>query len=250
MLIFGSVALKHWLPDLKREPNDIDYICKDKPKNSEGIEYHWVDGFEYILKNNKDPKYVDLDFLYTIKVSHASWDVRWDKTMFDITFMRKSGAKLDYELYKLLYKDWEVVHHKKRIKVEGNADAFFNSNIKRVIPHDDLHEIVKFYDKPLHMSIRRDLTNVKVDKELWNNLGDKQIKCALEEIYVFAFERYFEKSPKQSIHKTLKQLITQSSKGFFNIFLIENFTELYYYDLGHFNKCIEKVKEYDKKRSN
>ena len=85
MLIFGSTALKYWFPDFKREPKDLDYISQTKPRpGTKGVEYIWEDSFQYVLENNVDPKYVDPAFLYTIKVAHAAWDVRWDKTMHDI----------------------------------------------------------------------------------------------------------------------------------------------------------------------
>jgi hypothetical protein len=125
-------------------------------------------------------------------------------------------------------KDWEKIHgSKKHIILKGNAEQFFNKNITRALDHDKVHEIVKFYDRPLHEAIRKDLSDVKVSKELWDKLShEDKIKCALEEIFVFALERYFDYGPKTGYNKAIKQLITQSTRGFFNLFLIENFQEL------------------------
>ena len=50
-------------------------------------QHYWWDSFEYIIKNNKDSKYLDSDFIYTIKVAHACWDIYWDKTIHDIMFL-------------------------------------------------------------------------------------------------------------------------------------------------------------------
>lgn len=227
MLIFGSTALKHWFPDLKREPKDLDYIGLGK--SSPNIEFHWVPSFQYILDNNKDSRFVDPNFLYTIKISHACYDIRWDKTMFDIQFMKNKGCKIDNNLYQMLLKDWEVIHHKKKIKLGGTPNQFFNSNITRKIDHDELHKLVMFYETPLHEKIRQDKNNVKVSKQLWDQLSfEDQIKCASEEAYVFAIERYIDYPPRIALIKALKQLITSSTKGYFNLFIIDNFETLRY----------------------
>lgn len=224
-LIFGSTALKHWFPDFPREPNDLDYI--GKRTSSRGIEYHWAPSFQYILDNNKDETFVDPDFLYTIKMSHACYDIRWDKTMFDIKFMKEKGCKLIPGLYNSLRDDWGIIHPKKNIKVSGKPEEFFKQTIKRRYNHDDLHEFVKFYDKPLHESIRPDPEDVKCRKDLWDKLSyDDKLRCALEEAYVFAIERYLEYPPKIALAKSLKLLTTSSTKGWFNFFLIDNYFNL------------------------
>lgn len=227
MLIFGSHAVKHWYPDF-RTPKDIDYIAKSG-KSSKDIEYHWTDAYQYILNCNKDTKYVDPDFLYTIKVSHAAWDVHWDKTMYDIKFLQSKGCKLNMKLYNLLIKDWEKIHHKKRIVVKGSPAEFFKHNIPRVMDHEELHKLVAFYNTPMHEKLHPNVNDVYCSKDLWEKLShEDKIRCALEETFVFAFERFSELPPKFALFKALKHLITQSTKGYFNLFLIENFFDLRY----------------------
>lgn len=229
LLIFGSTALKHWFPDLNRQPNDLDYMGAGV--NSKGVEYHWNDAFHYIVKHNQDKTYVDPNFLYTIKVSHAAWDIHWDKTMHDIMFLKNHGCQLDFELYNLLIQDWNKIHSPKSFKIDGKPEEFFTTHISRTVPHDELHHIVKFYDEPLHNRIRRDPNNVKTDKALWDQLShEDKIKCVLEETYVFALERYLQYPPKIAFAKALKNLITKSTKGYFNLFMIDNFAELVYSD--------------------
>ncbi len=242
-LIFGSQALKHWFPDFPRDSKDLDIIAKGK-KSTKEVEYHWVDSFQYILDNNKDSKYVDPNFLYTAKVSHAAWDVWWDKTMHHIMFLKAKGCQLDRTLYNMLINEWKIVHGAKKVKVVGKGEEFFNSNIVRKYNHDDLHELVKFYDKPMHELIRPNKDDVKVSIDLWNKLQyNDQLKCALEETYVFALERYYELPPKIAFYKALKQLITSSTKGFFNLFLIENYKELMDYDRTDYVKNYKLLKE-------
>ena len=223
MLIFGSCAAKHWFPDF-RIPNDFETI-------SPGNQY-WIDSFHYLEINNSDPQYVDANFLYTIKVSHAAWNIHWDKTMLDIKFFQNKNCILDMTFFDLLYKDWELLHGKKKVNMNVQNDNFFTSKITRTIAHDKLHEIVKFYDKPLHESIRKDLNSPLCSKELFYNLSkDDRIKCMLEEIHVFILERYSHvKSVNHAKYKALKQLITSSTSGWFNLELILNFQNLMNFD--------------------
>lgn len=245
-LIFGSTALKYWFPDHPYEPKDLDYICKAKSINHQkGVEYHWCDGLQYVIDNNKHPEYADPDFLYTIKVSHAAWDVFWDKTMHHIIFLKDKGCKLDEKLYNILYKEWEVIHGRKKVKLNVENKDFFTKTIQREYDHDWLHEYLAFDERPMHERIRKDLNNPLCSKELWDTLNHQdKIKCALEETYVIATERYLDDSMrfKQAKIKSLKNLIVSATKGWFNLFLIENFKELYYNDIYDLH-WISKIKE-------
>lgn len=239
-LIFGSTALKHWFPDYKREPKDLDVITKEKSTYRK-VDHYWIDSHQYILDNNKDCTYVDPDFLYTIKVSHAAWDIWWDKTMSHIMFLKDKGCKLDNTLYKLLYDEW-MVHHKsnKRINLNRSNAEFFKDAVKREFDHDYLHEVFAYYDKPMHTRIRPDVDRAYCSQKLWDLLShEDKVKCALEEIHVIAFERFILKGERYPIAKRLamKNLILTMTKGWFNLFLIDNFKELLYSDI---NVLVEK----------
>ena len=244
-LIYGSTAIKHWFPQFKKTPHDLDLICNtievDNLKNTKLTEYYWIEAFEYLLSHNIDKKYVDKDLLYTIKVSHAAWDVNWEKTIKDITFLKEQGCVLNKEFFELLYNEWIVIHGKKNVKMSVYNSDFFKSNIYRKHNHEQLHEYFKFYDKPLNEAIRKDLNSPLCSKELWDNLVyEDKIKCALEEIFVLASERYIlvEKPLpiKFAIIKILKQMIISSTSGWFNLFLIEEFETLRLREIEHFQK--------------
>lgn len=237
-LFFGSVAAKYWHPEF-REPNDTDLIQKEKPLfntfvNGKRWEYHWVDALQYVLDNNKDDHYVDPDFLYTIKVSHAAWNINFEKHMKDIMFLKQKGCVLDKVLYEALYKEWEALHGKKKVKMNQMNDDFFTDAVKREFDHDWLHEFLAFGERPMHERIRKSLESPLPSKELWDKLTyQEQLQCASEEIFVVATERYLDGNPKKykvAKGKSMKNLITSMTKGWFNLFLIENFGELYYND--------------------
>lgn len=152
-LIFGSTAAKHWFPLHFREPNDLDIISKD---------HYWAGPFQTILDKNCHDQFVDPDFLYTIKMSHAAWNVHWLKTINDIILLKDLGCRLHKTLYNDLYKFWEGYHDpKKRISIQGHPKDFFKPNVKRVYDHDKLHHDFAFYNRPLHESIRPNLNDVK-----------------------------------------------------------------------------------------
>lgn len=243
-LIFGSTALKFWFPDFKREPKDLDVITKNPTMMTPKEEHYWVSGFEYVLKNNKHNRYVDPDFLYTIKVSHAAWDIWWDKTMHDIMYLNNKGCKLDENLYHLLWQDWNVIHRQKKINLNVKNEEFFKKTVTRAYEHDWLHTVFAFYDEPLHNRIRKDPTSALCSEKLWTSLSfEDKVKCALEEVYVIAAERFVSRGipPKTARIKSLKLLITSSTKGWFNLFLIENFETLIKYDLTHYLTRLEKL---------
>jgi hypothetical protein len=231
-LIFGSCAVKHWFPDFREPKGDTDYITPEKLKSNREHEYHWVPSFQYILDYNNDLEYVDPNFLYTIKVSHAAWNVHWDKSMLDIRFLKSKGCALDKVLYSMLVEEWEIIHGKKKVNLNKPNEYFFNDAVNRKYDHDQLHEMFKFYDKPLHTKIRKDETKALPDRELFEQLNfEDQVKCALEEIYVIATERFIipHNIPKRHAkYKAMKQLVTTMTKGWFNLFLIVNFDFLLY----------------------
>lgn len=243
-LIYGSVALKHWFPSFPNKPNDIDYISKENKKTIDE-QHYWIDSFQYILDNNVDDKYVDANFLYTIKISHASWDINWDKTMKHIAFMKKLGCVVDQTLYKMLYKEWEIIHGKKKVDLTSKNDKFFTGNITREYDHDWLHEFLAFGERPLHEKIRKNPESPLCSKELWDNLThEDKCKCALEEIYVVATERFISKGlpTKTSKYRSMRNLITSMTKGYFNYFMLDNFEELLYNDDEYWIKKLKELK--------
>jgi len=247
-LIYGSQAMKYWFPD-SREPNDIDIINSGiKKQSTKEKQYYWTEAFDYIVANNQDDGFVDPDFLYTIKVSHAAWDINWEKTMMDIEFLKSKGCKLDMKFYKLLYNDWEKLHGKKKVKMQVQNEDFFKGNIKRRYDHEWLHEQFMFDERPMNERIREDLDSPLCSENLWNSLEyPEQIRTALEEIFVLQAERYvFIDKPlpyKIGRIKTLKQMITSSTSGWFNLFLIEHFNSLRIFSQDYFKYRVEAIKE-------
>lgn len=230
--MIGSKAIKHHFPDFSREPNDTDYFSPIEiaPKES-GVESFW---HEDLKKWNFGP-IATPDELYTIKISHAFWELHgtWNKHMMDALFLQKKGAKFIPELYDILYPIWEEVHGKKKVNLEAEPEEFFNDKIvKRIYDHDSIHESVAYYDRPLFERILRDNSDVAVDRKKWEALDhEDKLKMVREEVYATALERKlvpndYQGSPGAAYTWTLRKTITSLTKGWFALFVALNFKDL------------------------
>lgn len=232
-LIIGSVAMYHWFKDA-RQPKDIDLLSQVVTKQLPVLDSQWHDVAQKIIDNNTDPVFADPDVLYTLKVSHAQWDINWDKTVYDIVFLKQKGCKIIKELHPDLVKVWENVHGKKSVKMNEPVEEFFKKYVVRKFNHEKVHESVAYYNKPMHERIRPDLSNVWCSSEMFFNLPlEMQYATGKEELLVTAIERFnlTSNSTKTqclvALQKAYKLLCTSMTKGWFALFLVENYKEIF-----------------------
>jgi hypothetical protein len=234
-ILVGSQAIKHWFSDFSRTPKDFDYIS-DEPK-APGEDSHWNDGVAALAAKYPDPIACP-DALATLKYSHAFWQIggpeNWKKHMFDYWFLTtKKGAKVDMDLFPALYDAFTKIHGPKRAKLSEQNEMFFKKTVERKYVHDSLHEAMKFYDEPMFQKIKVDKSKAAVSRKMFEELShEDQLKCALEEIYVVALERFlipadFKMHPKSARQEALRLLITSMTKGFFAEFMVTNWNELF-----------------------
>ncbi len=229
-LIFGSSAIKHWYSDF-RTPKDVDYMCQE-PCMTKDVQNYWIPSFQTIIDRNLDNTYIDPDLLLTIKASHAGWDIHWSKTMGDILFLKSKGHKIDRDLYHQLVKDWIKVHGKKWASLKKkNSETFFVDGVQRKYVHDDIHEAVSVYDKPLYEKLLSE--GVSCSEEGFERLSfEDKLLLVKEEAWVTAIERFlipknFKTSQQLAYWKSLKKLMTTMSSGWFKFFMIDNYEYLY-----------------------
>lgn len=235
-LITGSVAAHHWFPEVWTGCSDIDILTPTKIAGTSEcrVETQWHDACDYIMVNNVDPVFVDANFLFTIKLSHAEWNVKWQKTMRDIWRFQRAGCEIDPVLLSKLKPVWQKVHGKKQVNLRQDVSEFFSHDaVTRKYDHESVHEAVKFYSRPMHEAIRPSLDSVWCSKEMFLALSEKdQLLAATEEIMVTAIERRKLSSKSTRIDvlsaTTLahRQLITSMTTGWFNDFLILKAPEL------------------------
>lgn len=236
-LITGSVAAKHWYPLFHREIGDIDIISEVSVASSKPsdlmVESHWSDLHREIVKINNDDLFVDANMLYTIKMSHAQWDIKWTKTISDVAFFQAHGLQL-HPIYHDLVNHWETIHGKKHVNLNVTNEQFFADYVNRKIDHDELHRHVMYFDRPLHELIRDDMNSPKINMDKWVEL-DESVKFLLflEELMVIAIERFnlTNKSKNSEILTALsgayKKLITSMTKGDFCDYMLLNLTKFY-----------------------
>lgn len=215
MYNFGSTIIKKHFDEF-RQPNDRDLITNS------------IDEFrKYKKKANEEVYYIPFSpnremtphEIYTVKVSHAIYDINWSKTMSDIRFLQMKGCRLYRPLFDQLREFWKIKHNNKRQNFNMDQTEFFNDNVKRKLPHDKLHEI--FNPEPSYKKI---VNGVKPDKKLFDQLSynEKRDICN-EEAYVVACERFIDKYPMAvSYHMAQKLLVTKLHPEFIADFVINN----------------------------
>jgi hypothetical protein len=202
MFLYGSKLTKKIFPDF-REPKDTDFVTNSlteylmvKPTLPEKTEIHYIP--------STPSREMTPDELYTIKVSHAIYDIHWQKTMSDIRFFQIKGCKIMPDFLSDLRKHWEIIHQdKRRCDFSVGEDMFFKDNVNRKIPHDDLHKIIN--QNPSYKLVVEGVTPIK---ERFDHLplSIKNDIC-FEEAYVIAIERFYTKLPYRIAYNRAQQAL-------------------------------------------
>lgn len=236
-LIVGSHALKA-LGVCNREPKDIDWWTDKDLSGMESVQGRidvlWDESFEQFIPETECTQFATLDQMYTIKLSHSHWDLKngsWAKHIYDLIQLQNAGAKLDYELYWILYGVWEKLHGKKVMNLDQDKTEFFDDAVRRAYDHDSLHESVAFGDRPIYEEILKDGATVDVDStKLWALPHERIVQLFIEEICVTALERKvipqgYRGSPAAAYHWALRRTITSLTKGKSSRFILQNIQE-------------------------
>ena len=138
MYLFGSRLIKKYFNDF-REPNDIDWVTNDRKKIKKSI----IGKEEYYYIPDAPDREMTPDEIYTVKVSHAIYDIHWRKTMSDIRFLQIKGCKIIPEFLESLRKHWDIVHGVQiRTDFEVKPGKFFDDKVRRKLNHDELHKMI------------------------------------------------------------------------------------------------------------
>ena len=260
-ILVGSRALQYWYPGdpyLAKRGKDLDYWEDGPTTKIPGEDSHDVSQhpglMKFLNKCNEELSctrdYLPTpEMLYTLKVSHAFWNISWPKTMSDIRFLQDKGIQLDEELFQALYQDWIIIHGKKRAYLKKTKEEFFSDNVKRVYDHDDLHNVTKYYDEPVYKKILKDGEEVLTDKRKFFELSEEfRLSCVKEEAYVTAAERFlipsgFSENPLIAYRKSCQLLATSMSKGYFPKFLIVNWNVLHIPDVDYSSKVKKGIEQ-------
>lgn len=233
-LIIGSTAMARLIPN-SRLPKDLDVFARP---NDPMLEWNNVaDRFWHDKFSNTQLDvggYADLNQLYTIKVSHAYWELRngsWDKHMFDILTLQNAGAKLIPDLHKLLYSVWVETHGSKKMNLAQSAGMFFKDAVVRIYDHDSIHASVTRYKRPIYEDYLLPGEEVNMDMtKVWASDHSRIVELFREEVAATALERWliplnYKFSPGLAWKLALKKTITSLTRGKSAQFMVENFRE-------------------------
>jgi len=219
MYIFGSHLLKKYFPNF-RNPNDTDYVTNSLDEFNEN---------KVNLDSNTELYYIPMspdremtaNELYTLKCSHAIYDIHWSKTMSDIRFMQLMGCEIDEMFFNELRQYWQTIHTNKRQDFNTDREQFFKDRVKRNIDHDELHLI--FNQDPPYKKI---IEGVAPKENLFNDLDyNEKIDICNEEAYVIACERFVDiYPPGKAYHEAQRSLVTKLHPIFISDFIIQNWS--------------------------
>ncbi len=229
MILIGSRAIKHWFSDFPRKSKDWDYVHNNLSseemwkigKKCKGqVEFHRNPVFDNFTVDILVPNH-----LYTLKISHIFWDIKWEKTIFDIVFLKKKGCVLDRHLLEELYSYWLEYHGEpKKSNLTMKTDEFFDNALKEY-DHDELHTIIN--PKPLYTKITVNDGTVATSKELWDELShENKLELIREECMVMSFERLHDRDYRSAYIWMLKKLILNHLPLYQGLFAVENYNEL------------------------
>ncbi|RGB36134.1 hypothetical protein C1646_758517 [Rhizophagus diaphanus] len=211
-----------------------------------------------------------LKILEALKTSHIYWPEDFYKNISDLHWLR---ILLDYnkvstnqplcspqrdELIELMLKtrikEIEIIRGKPGAHINlnmSNEDFLENEDnlfVQTRVPHDDLHELVKYGDHPIYQGLKDDQSKAWIKKSLFEKLDyQTKINCIKEEAMAIALERYLipmiSNNQENSYKLALVRICTTLTKGWYRKFAIDNYPRLSNLDkdlLSIANNIIEK----------
>lgn len=207
------------------------WLLKNKSSISEKL---LVDDFNniFIIPN--------IEILYLTKKSHINHNIHYSKNIKDYSllkdYIKKDKLNNYIEYYNLRKKEVSERINRKNPKLSVSNEDFFNRSkniVGYIFEHDDIHEAVKHFERPVYEMMKRDFSSAWCEKDMFEKLPhDYKIKCVQEEAYVIALERYIilqkgnYKDYKLSYIDALNKICTSLCSGFFRDFAVENYFQI------------------------
>ncbi|CAB4492760.1 unnamed protein product [Rhizophagus irregularis] len=194
-----------------------------------------------------------LKILEALKTSHINWPADFHKNIADLHLLR---ILLDYNkvstiqplcspqrdepielMLKTRIKETEIIQGKPGAHINlnmSNEDFLENEDnlfVQKRVPHDDLHELVKYGDHPIYQGLKDDQSKAWIKKSLFEKLDyQTKLNCVKEEAMVIALERYLipmiSENQETSYNLALIRICTTLTKGWFRQFAIDNYPQL------------------------
>ena len=199
----------------------------------------------YIDPNGTTWNMLSLPYLMLMKKSHLYFPVHFEKNINDYHFIKSKLGDFNLDEKMQQFFKLRKIEAQKRFEENYKTPSLNMSNDKffavsgkatgRVYIHDDLHELVKHFDKPIYDMIKYEDKKDQAwcEKDLFNKLPfDYRVKCVQEEAYVIALERYIIPQIGEyedffwCYKRALMRICTTLCSGFFREFAFENYPNI------------------------
>lgn len=179
--------------------------------------------------------------LLLLKKSHIIFNIHWDKNINDYLFLKEKVKKFPSwwnEVLRLRFKEVKTRINKKQFNFNVDNSEFFRKSekfINRVIEHDALHYATCFYDKPLFLLAKEDLSKAELSKEKVRQMSHLQkIQMIQEECMALSLERHIipclqNKQPYDAdvaYRKVAGQMVYNYLPMFLRYFAADHFNEI------------------------
>lgn len=198
------------------------------------------------------------EILFLLKKSHICFNIHWKKNIADYLFLKEriDESKLDGQwrgLFDLRFREIkERVKFKDRDFDVDNSEFFKVSEkmINRMIPHDNLHFATCFYNRPLFMEVKDDLSKAAMNPTKVDALPhNKKIQLIQEECMALALERYIlpcvrDMKPfnaRQAYVDTAGRMVYNYLPMFLKFFAADNFVEILNLPCNYVTKFFDNV---------
>ncbi|CAB4387746.1 unnamed protein product [Rhizophagus irregularis] len=240
-------------------PNEFEFVKRDQRNHSKMsaqmiLEYcHDVKDIKFISLLSFPCIVAPLKVLEVLKTSHIYWPANFHKNIADLHSLRiilgysnvpitqpLCSPKRDEQIELILntrIKETEILRGvpAAHINLNKTNQEFLDRDndlfVQRYVPHDKLHEYVKYGDVPIHETLKEDKSKAWIKQSLFNQIDyQTQLNCVREEAMVIALERYLipmsSKNQDTSYRSALVKICTSLTKGWFRQFAIDNYPRL------------------------
>lgn len=179
------------------------------------------------------------EILYLTKKSHIHYAIHYDKNIADYTLLKnnvdENKLKEYMPYFKMRAQETKERINKRLPRLNRTNKEFFDRSknvVGYVFEHDDIHEAIKHYERPVYEMMKKDFSSAWCEKDMFHQLPHEyKIRCVQEEAYVIALERYIvlRKGPQdhfEAYKAALQRICTTLCSGFFRDFAVDNYFEV------------------------
>jgi hypothetical protein len=194
--------------------------------------------------------------LYLLKKSHIIFNIHWEKNIYDYLFLKekcKTYFLPDWweEALKLRFKEIQARTGKKEMNFDVKNSDFFKKSekfVNRIVEHDSLHRATCFYDQPLFLSAKDDITKAELSKEKVREMSHlHKVQMIQEESMALSLERYIipcmaQKQPYNALaayQKTASKMVYHYLPIWLRYFAADNFVEILDLKVDYVQKCLD-----------